>query len=195
MAKALLFANLFIAFLWLFVPFSHNGHVIFHIFRWDVTYEGLRLALLITLKCNAIMMIIIAFIATIPIPIMGYALGSLGVPNKLVFLLVMSYRYIHVIFDEYNRLTQALKIRCFNPTTSFHTYKTYAYLIAMVFIRSYERGIRVYQAMILRGFNGKFHILKRFHIRIGDVILFVVMSSISTFLLFLDKGVVSWHLF
>jgi len=194
-AKTLLLANLFIGFLWLFVPFSGNGDIIFHIWKWGVSYEGVRLALMITMKCNAILMIIITFIATIPVPIMGYALSSLGVPNKFILILLMSYRYIHVIFDEYSRLVQALKIRCFNPGTNLHTYKTYAYLIAMVFIRSYERGIRVYQAMILRGFNGKFHILKRFYIRKGDIILFGTMFFLSIFLLFLDKRTVLWHLF
>ncbi len=188
--KTLLFANLFIGFLWLFVPFSVSGDTVFHIWRWAVTYEGIKLALLITLKCNAILMVIITFIATIPVPIMGYALSSLGLPDKFILILLMSYRYVHVIFDEYNRLVQALKIRCFKPGTNLHTYKTYAYLIAMVFIRSYERGIRVYQAMVLRGFNGKFHILKRFHTRRGDIMLLVTMCFLSLILLFLDKGIV-----
>lgn len=194
-AKTLFLANIFIGFLWLFVPFSAAGDIVFYVWNWGVTYEGIRLALLITLKCNAILMIIITFIATIPIPVMGYALGSLGLSGKLVLILLMSYRYVHVISEEYNRLIQALKIRCFKPRTNFHTYKTYAYLIAMLFIRSYERGIRVYQAMVLRGFNGKFQTLKKFHIRKEDIILFCIMSLFSVLLLLFDGGSVAWHLF
>jgi len=184
--KGLFFANFFIAFLWLFVPFSVPGKVIFHIWRWGITDEGVKLSILITLKCNSILMIIITFIATIPLPTLGFALSSLKFPNKFILILLMSYRYINVIFDEYNRFIQAARIRCFNPKTNLHTYRTYAYLIGMVFIRSYERGIRVYQAMLLRGFNGKFYSLRKFYIKKQDVILFIITFMLSMFLLYFD---------
>ncbi len=184
--KTLFFANFFIAFLWLFVPFSIHGQPIFHVWRWIATVNGIKLAFLITLKCNAILMIIISFIATVPLPILGYALDSLKFPNKLILIFLMSYRYIHVIFDEYNRLTQALQIRCFKPKTNLRTYRTYAYLIAMVFIRSYERGIRIYNAMLLRGFNGKFYSLRKFHIKIQDIFLLCGLILFFSFLLIID---------
>jgi len=187
--KALFVANLFVLFLWVFVPFSTSGNAIFRIWKFSISWEGIRLSSLITLKCNAILLLIITFIGTIPIPTIGYALSSLGFSQRLTLLLLMSYRYIHVIFEEYKRLTQALQVRCFKPRTNLHTYRTYAYLIAMIFIRSYERGVRVYQAMLLRGFNGKFYSLRRFNLRIADIILFFIIALISGILFFLDRGI------
>lgn len=187
--KAIFVANLFILFLWIFVPFSTSGDAIFRIWKLSITWEGIRLSSLITLKCNAILLFIIAFIGTIPIPTIGHALSNLGFSPRLTLILLMSYRYIHVIFEEYKRLSQALQVRCFRPKTNLHTYKTYAYLIAMIFVRSYERGIRVYQAMLLRGFNGRFHSLRKFNLRGSDIILFSIMIFVCGMLFLLDRGI------
>jgi len=187
--KALLFANLFIGFLWLFIPFSVQGNPLLKIWSLTITEEGIKCAFLITTKCNAILILIISFVATIPVHTIGYALDSLGVSKRLTLIFLMSYRYISVISEEYNRLVQALKVRCFKPGTNLHTYKTYAYLIAMVFVRSYERGIRVYQAMLLRGFNGKFYSLRKFKIKFLDIALLAIIILVYGSLFFIDKRI------
>ncbi len=188
--KTLFLANMFIGFLWLFIPFSVQGETLFRVWNLSITKEGIKFAFLITIKCNAILMSIISFIATIPIHTIGYALDSLGISKRLILILLMSYRYASLIFEEYNRLTQALKVRCFKPGTNLHTYRTYAYLIAMVFIRSYERGIRVYQAMLLRGFNGKFYSLRRFKIKALDIALLIFTILLCSSIFLIDRGVV-----
>ena len=86
-------------------------------------------------------------------------LSRLRLPDKFVYLLLMSYRYIFVIFQEYQRLHRALRIRGFKPGTNLHTYRTYAYLIGMLFVRASDRAERVYRAMRCRGFSGTFHTL------------------------------------
>ena len=55
-----------------------------------------------------------------------------------------------------------MKIRGFVPSTSIHCYKSYAYLIGMLFIRASARADRVYRAMRCRGFDGRFHTLADF---------------------------------
>ncbi|MCK5544055.1 MAG: cobalt ECF transporter T component CbiQ, partial [Desulfobulbaceae bacterium] len=78
-------------------------------------------------------------------------------PPKLCFLILFLYRYIFVISAEYNRLARAARIRCFKPRTNLHTYKTYAHLFAMTLVKSWNRSQRVREAMLLRGFNGRFY--------------------------------------
>jgi len=185
--KRLLMVNTFIAFLWLFLPFSVPGKVIFSIWKWGATVEGIELAILITAKCNAILLVIISFVATTPIPQLGFALTRLRIPEKLILLMLIGYRYLSVIQEEYDRLLEAAKIRCFVPKNNMRTYRTYAYLLAMVLVRSYERGVTVYQAMLLRGFNGKFHCLQRFHFGRRDLILVTSISLCAIFLLYLDN--------
>lgn len=185
--KRILVVNTFVVFLWLFLPFSVPGREILSVWKWSATVEGIKLALLITIKCNAALLIIISFVTTTPAPMLGFALASLRLPVKLTLLMLISYRYLNVILEEYYRLLEAAEIRGFIPKTNMHTYRTYAYLLAMVLIRSYERGVRVYQAMVLRGFNGKFYSLHRFQFRGGDLLLMIGIALCIIFLYAADN--------
>ena len=74
--------------------------------------------------------------------------------------ILITYRYIFVIEQEYQRLMRAARIRNFRPGSNLHTYRTYAYLLGMLFVRSAERAKRVHLAMVCRGFSGKFYSLQ-----------------------------------
>ncbi|OBQ54013.1 cobalt ECF transporter T component CbiQ [Halodesulfovibrio spirochaetisodalis] len=159
LAKRLLFVNAFIAFLWLTLPVSTAGTPLYSWNGFTVTHEGIHIALLITLKSNAIVTAFIALLATSNITDIGTGLAKLRVPQKLSLLFLFTWRYLHVILEEYKRLSTAATLRGFVPGTNSHTYKTYANLIAMVLIKSHDRAERVSNAMKLRGFNGTFHTL------------------------------------
>lgn len=152
--KRLLAANSFILFLWLTLPLTYGGEALFQLGPLNFTRDGVVLSALITLKTNTIVLAIIALLATSTIASLGHALEGLGLPGRLCFLLLFSYRYIFVIYQEYLRLTRAAKMRCFQPSTNIHTYKTVAYLFGMTLVKSYNRGARIHQAMLLRCFNG-----------------------------------------
>jgi cobalt/nickel transport system permease protein len=123
---------------------------------------GVTLAAQITLKSNAILLAFIALMATMPFATLGHALHRLRVPEKIVHLLLMTYRYIFVIEHEYLRLMRAAKIRGFRPGTNVNTYRTFAFIMGMLFVRSAERAEKVHQAMLCRGFKGKFYSLQEF---------------------------------
>jgi len=166
--KRLLFINAFIAFLWLTLPISTAGTPIYSLGGFTVTQEGVDLTLLITLKSNAIIAAFIALLATSNVTDIGAGFERLHVPQKLSLLFLFTWRYIHVIQEEYQRLSTAATLRGFVPSTNSHTYKTYANLIAMVLVKSHDRAERVSNAMKLRGFNGTFHSLHRQQSRISD---------------------------
>ncbi len=149
----------FLLMIWLIVPVTFDGQVIFQVGFLKFTGQGIELCAMISLKSIAIVLIFTALIATMPIASLGAGLHQLKVPDKLVFLLLMSYRYIDVIEKEYTKLLRAAKFRGFVPGTNLHSYKTFAYLAGMLFVRASLRAQRVYQAMICRGFNGKFYTL------------------------------------
>ena len=81
-----------------------------------------------------------------------------------------------------------MKIRCFHPRTDIHTYKTYAYLLGMLLIKSYDRSERVHQAMICRGFKGEFWMLDHFNLKKSDVIAGVLMLFFIMGLFLLQWG-------
>ncbi len=147
--------NLFTLFLWLTLPLTYGGDKIVSFFFLDISLDGLRTAALITLKTNGILFCFLALLATSTVANLGHGLEKLGMPRKLAFLLLFSYRQLFVIHQEYQRLQRAARLRGFAPSNSLHTYRTYSYLFGMTLVKSWNRAERVHQAMILRGFNGR----------------------------------------
>jgi cobalt/nickel transport system permease protein len=164
----LLIANGFIAFLWVMLPLTVPGEPMFSLWRLTGTHEGVRLAARIALKCNAILSALMALAATMSVFDTAKALKRLYVPEKLVYFIFFTYRYIHVIEAEYRRLMRAAKTRGFRPRTNMHTYRTIANLVGMTFVKSHERAERVRAAMRCRGFNGRFYDLSAFSFKTGD---------------------------
>ena len=169
----LLFANLFIFLLWVFIPFTMKGEPLVYLGPLIVSKEGLLYCFLLTIKSNAIIIILITLTATMPVFSMGRAMSSLGVPEKVVNLFIFSYRYIHAILLEYKRLKEAMEIRGFRPKTNMHTYRSYAYLVGMLIVKSHDRAERVHSAMICRGFQGRFFDLTEFSIQKTDFIFII----------------------
>jgi cobalt/nickel transport system permease protein len=174
----LLFVNGLILFLWFLLPFTLRGDTLFTVGPLVGTKEGVLYASQITVKSNAILLTTIALVATTPVFTLGHAMSKLCFPNKIVHLFLFTYRYIHVIFQEYHRLTNAMRIRGFMPRTNIHTYKSYAYLVGMLLVRSYDRAERIHKAMLCRGFTGKYYTLSRFSVKIGDIFYLSVMVAI-----------------
>lgn len=173
----LLLVNGFVAFLWLVLPFTAPGGHTYPLGPLVIHEQGLLLAARITLKSNAILMAVIALAATMPLAVLGHAMNRLRFPEKLVYLLMLTYRYIFVLEREYARIIRAVKIRGFVPATSLHTYRTYAYVIGMLFVRASARAERVYGAMRCRGFNGRFFSLAEFEVTKANYIFAGLMAA------------------
>ncbi len=184
--KRLVIVNALILFLWLVLPFTFKGDALTRIGSFAVYRPGVILATQITLKSNAILLAFIALIATMSFPTLGHAMHRLRVPEKIVYLLLMTYRYIFVIEEEYLRLMRAMKIRGFRPGTNANTYRTYSYVIGMLFVRAAARAERVHQAMQCRGFKGKFYSLQEFQINATSWVFAIMMTAIIIGLIFME---------
>lgn len=163
--------NGFILFIWVFLPFTSQGETLYVLGPLTIQREGLMQALLITLKSNSIILMGMALLGTSPIFSLVHALSHLWVPDKLVHLFFFCFRYIHVIQAEYHRLHTAMKMRGFKPRTNMHTYRSHAYLVGMLLVRSFDRSQRILHAMKCRGFKGKFYILHHYEMKTYDYAL------------------------
>ena len=175
----LLAVNGLILLLWLFLPFTSEGEPLFTIGPFIGTLDGIIRASVITIKANTIVMTLMAFVATMPIFTLGQAMRALHVPDKIVHLISFAYRYVHVIHTEYGRLMNAMKIRGFCPRNNLHTYKTYAYLVGMLLVKSYDRARRVQAAMLCRGFKGNFYDLSEFFMKTSDRLALVLLLWVT----------------
>lgn len=159
--RRLMVVNVFIAWLWLFLPLSITSPP--ETWGLEIDRAGLTLVIAITLKANAIIWCLLALVATTQPVHLLHALHHLKVPSKLLHLYKFFYRYIHVLHLEYHRLRQAMTVRAFKPGSNLHTYRTYANLVGMLLVRSYDRAERVFMAMLCRGFSGTYWVMDHFH--------------------------------
>ena len=176
LAGRLLAFNGMVLLFWAVLPFTYSGETLYQLGPFTMTRPGVMISAMITLKANAIMTAFIALISATPISVTGHALLKLKLPKKIVHILLLTYRYVFVIEQEYQRLNRAMKTRGFIPKTNTHTYRTYAHLLGMIFVRSLDRAQRVHQAMICRGFNGSFYSLKQFKLTTTDYVMLPLMA-------------------
>jgi cobalt/nickel transport system permease protein len=95
-----------------------------------------------------------------------WALGALHVPRVLVAIISFMYRYLFVLADEALRLTRARDSRSAviagnsqrGPTLMFRA-RTTGRMIGNLFLRSFDRSERVYNAMVSRGYRGSIRLL------------------------------------
>jgi len=179
--------NMFTAFFWLTVPLSLPGDPLWAWGPLSFSRTGAELALTVTLKCNAVLLLFLSLTAGMEPSVIAQALERLRCPVSLVFLLLFTSRYVHTVAEEYGRLAEAARLRGFAPGANLHTYRTVGCLLGMVLVRSYDRALRVHEAMRLRGFDGRFRSTFRFAASTGDVLFLAAMFAAATFLMLFDR--------
>jgi len=184
--KRIVAVNIFIVLLWLVLPVTFYGSIAFKIGPVPIYKAGIITAMQITLKSNAIVLALIALVASMNFSIIGYALNWMRIPDKIVHLLLMTYRYVFLIEQEFRRLIRAARIRGFRPGTNLHTYKTYASIVGMLLVRSTIRADRVYKAMLCRGFKGKFYCLHEFASGRQEWMFAIAMAGIVLFFIYVE---------
>ena len=177
--KRLLLVNGFVLFLWITLPLSYPGVELFSIGPVPLSRDGIVLAALITIKTNGSVLILMALVATSTVADLGHGLARLKLPGSLSMLLLFSYRYLFVIYQEYSRLLRAARLRGFKADTTLHTYRTFGYLFGMTLIKSHHRAERVRQAMVLRGFEGRFHSLNHSAIGMEEICFSIVIALLT----------------
>lgn len=181
LALRLLAINGFCVLLWVVLPFSTPADLTGYlgsIGPLDITHAGLRLALLITIKANAIGLAFGGLASAMGPVDVARGLAGLGMPVALTQILFFTQRYVHLLRDEYLRLLTAARARGFSPGFNTHTYRTVAHLVGMVLVRAVDRAESVLEAMHCRGFDGTFRSMDSGRLGIADALL-VALSLLA----------------
>lgn len=158
------------------IPTTSSGDVIFSFWFITVTIQGLFLAITISLKALSAALLVFTIVSTMPFIVFVKALEQLKIPNTLIQLLSFIYRYLFVISDEFHTTRMSIQSRSFNKKNFIYTIKILGSLIAMILIRSYERGERIRDAMISRGYRGKIKTLNSFKLQHMDILkIFLIL--------------------
>jgi cobalt/nickel transport system permease protein len=111
--------------------------------------------------------------ATTQFPDMMHALRHLKVPPILISIISFMYRYLFVLVDEALRLLRAREARSARLVndgkhggTIFWRAKVTGSMAGQLFVRSFDRSDKVYNAMLARGYRGQLLTMNP-HIMIG----------------------------
>jgi len=165
----------------IFIPFFKEGEVVgsYNIWLWQVsvTYTGLQVLWNILAKAWLSILSLILLTSTTKMTNLLNGLEQLGMPKVMVMILSFMYRYIFVVVDEVMRMKQARDSRSFGGSRLWQL-RTIGNMVGTLFIRSYERGERVYAAMLARGFDGQTRTLDRLNFRQADAYFGISFSLI-----------------
>jgi cobalt/nickel transport system permease protein len=135
------------------------------------SFRGMELAALIAARAVTVSGLALLLLATTPLDRLLRGLVALRVPGLAVQLLSMTLRYVYLLGDEFSRVRLALRSRGYRHQFSAHSYRTTANVVGSLVVRSQERAERVAQAMLCRGFTGKWRWLPGQRARLSDTIL------------------------
>jgi len=80
-------------------------------------------------------------------------LSRLHFPQIVIMILSFMYRYFFLLTGEMEKMVRAVKMRS-GGAHGFEIVRIYSQILGILFIKSYERAERVYQAMLMRGYDG-----------------------------------------
>ncbi len=146
------------------LPFTRPGPVLVSvgIGPWQLvaTIPGLAAALEVLGRSWLSLLAAGLLAATTPFGELAAALRALGLPALLVALIWALFRYLFVLVEEAGRLWRAREARSAQGPMGGGgrvgwRARVLGGMVGSLFVRSYERSERVYQAMLARGFDGE----------------------------------------
>lgn len=169
------------------LPFSVAGDPLFRIGPLTGSAQGAALAVVILLRANAVLLALLVLLGTLDPARLGHGLARLGVPSRLVHLLLLTVRQIHLTGDEYARLRRAMRARAFVARTDRHTWNSIGWLMGMLLVRSLGRSRRVLDAMRCRGFDGRLRLLDTLHWQRADSAVLAIAVLLVAVLSWFDR--------
>lgn len=122
-------------------------------------------------------------------------LRRLRMPAVMATLLMLTYRYIIVVSEEFARMRIARKARGFGGGRSLldrYALKIISFTAGMVLVRSTGRADRVYEGLKCRGFTGDMTMWRRSRLSARDGVFLVSLMAVSAVLATAQAGVVPW---
>jgi cobalt/nickel transport system permease protein len=135
------------------LPFFSGGRTI-EVLGVALSVEGLWDLWNILAKATLGLLTSIILAGTTQIPELLRGFDTLRVPRVITAIAGFMIRYLDVVLGEFRRMSVAMRSRAYDPSWIGHV-KPYALGTGRLFVKSYERGERVYLAMASRGYAGR----------------------------------------
>lgn len=148
----------------------------FHLLMWNLTITDagfLRFISIVIRSWLSVQMAILLVTVT-EFPKIVHALNHLRVPTILTIIISFLYRYLFVLTDEVMRLLRAREARSAGAAgkrgggSVAWRARVAGHMAGQLFLRSYERSDRVYNAMLARGYKGELMTIHPHQIHASD---------------------------
>jgi cobalt/nickel transport system permease protein len=123
--------------------------------------------------------IMVILISTTSFPSLISVLRSLKMPGLFISLLGFMYRYSFLLIDEFESFQRTYKIRAVGNNKKIKK-TALSNITAVLFSRSLLRSDNIYNAMLLRGFNGTFPFIKKSEHAVFEYIILIFVIIILT---------------
>ncbi|MBR8832259.1 MAG: Energy-coupling factor transporter transmembrane protein EcfT [Chroococcopsis gigantea SAG 12.99] len=133
--------------------FNGAGQTLWSWGWFKITDTGLIVLGSVFTKAFLSLLMLNLLVLTTPATMLLNALADLKMPPLLVAILHSMYHYLTVLIDEFNAMRRAALSRNLTSRRNWHRL-VIGNMIGSLFIRTYERGDRIHQAMLARGYNG-----------------------------------------
>jgi len=160
------------------VLFSIPGKPVtsFHFLMWNftITDAGLLRFVSIVIRSWLSVQMAILLVAVTEFPKIIHALTHLRVPAIITTIISFLYRYLFVLTDEVMRLLRARQARSgasagrkSGGSLQWRA-RIAGHMAGQLFLRSYERSDRIYNAMLSRGYKGELMTIHPHHFQARD---------------------------
>lgn len=111
---------------------------------------------MITLMLKGVFSLMASFllIATTKVDLLCASLRRLHVPELMITLFLLTYRYISVLVEQVSIMSDAYALRA--PGQKGIHISAWGSFLGQLLLRSMDRARELYQSMLQRGFNGSF---------------------------------------
>ncbi|WP_413825654.1 MULTISPECIES: cobalt ECF transporter T component CbiQ [unclassified Methanobrevibacter] len=143
----------------LFQPFIHPGNIIWvSSISWiHITDAGLNWGIILMSRLIVCLTAIVILSSTSPMQEVVESFRKLGMPRDLAMILSIMVRFLFMFIDELAQIRKSQKSRNFDIHSKLTPYKwrikQVGYTVAMMFLKSYEKGETTYSSMVSRGFS------------------------------------------
>jgi cobalt/nickel transport system permease protein len=146
----------FLALMSILVPFSQAGESLFSLpwLHLSCTTQGLDRFLAILLKAIFALTVMLLLTSTTALSDILAGLERLGVPSIFTSVAFFLARYSVIIQAEAHRMLRAKRARTIRPNAG-RDFLALSWIIGVLFLRTFERGERIYRAMQARGYQGR----------------------------------------
>lgn len=143
-----------------------------------ISYASLIIKCIFTVLCALLL------ISTTMIDEIALSLQSLHVPKIFVMQFLLTYRYISVLIEETANIWTAYSLRA--PNQKGIHYKSWGPLLGQLLMRTYDRAQRIYNGMILRGFNGEYYYNKENVLHLKDYLYLIICIGFLLLIRFIN---------